>query len=152
MKDQEMKEMSLEYKDGYDATCNGVINLRFQYVHNERVLFKQLVEKYQEQEDLIEKFTQSLSSFNSGQRKTTPDTLEIDESNHSQKAGFYSYVEDESALGTSQVNSPDKRFLIRPENFGDEYSYDMMSSNLINHKDDEEDKSEGVALSLHPGW
>mmetsp|Transcript_19839 Transcript_19839/g.19465 ORF Transcript_19839/g.19465 Transcript_19839/m.19465 type:complete len:154 (-) Transcript_19839:19-480(-) len=153
MKDQECKQMALEYKDGYDETCNGVINLRFQYVHSEVTLYKQLAEKYQEQSDLIEKFIQSLALVKIENRETTPETNGLEDSSRSQRAGFYSYVDDDSALGGSPANSFDKQHLMDSPNHNVEYSYDMTSNHLFNQKEEyEERKSQDFALSLQPGW
>ena len=152
MKHQECKQMALEYKDGYDETCNGVVNVRFQYIHNERTIFKQLSEKYQEQEDLLEKFIRTLSSFKTENRETSHESAALGESNHSQKAGFYSYAEEDSVLGTPQLNSPDKQYLAGAPNFREEYSYDMTSNELMPPKGEEEDKVEGFTMSLRPGW
>ena len=153
MRDQEMKEMTLEYREGYDSTWNGIVNLRLQYVHNERVLFEELTKKYQEQQELISKFILSLEGMSKDQRKTKPESSQIEDSGHSQKAGFYSYLDDDSYLGNSNNESPEKSKIMIQNKLTDELSYEISNSYLIPKENNEEEKNRNnLILSLRPEW
>ena len=127
--------------------------MRLQYVHNERVLFEELTKKYQEQQELISKFILSLEGMSKDQRKTRPESSQIEDSGHSQKAGFYSYLDDDSYLGNSNNESPEKSKIMIQNKLTDELSYEISNSYLIPKENNEEEKNRNnLILSLRPEW
>ena len=148
---QKCKDVKLEYKDGYESTCGGILNLRLQYVHNERCLFKELAEKYEEQRELITQAIDSISSQFIANHPANPGSTQIEDSGHSQKAGFYSCIED-SILDTSNLESPSKERLINQGKFPDELSYEMHNMNLLGTQKFEEIKGDDGGHSVPPNY
>jgi hypothetical protein len=154
---QELKEMVLDFRDSYDSKSEGKVKLRLQYVHDQRQLFSDLVQAYEEHKALIEIWIVILEeqrenyiSRLANDIKDNNDIAREDCASHN--AGFYSIWENDSILSPSpkvideNIHFTDKNTFM--ESLG---SYDVTHDFAFGRKQ-EEDEFENVVFSQQQAW
>jgi len=134
LKNQELKETMLEFKDSYEAQWQGRVLIRMQYVYDKSALYREIFESYEHRKDLIEQSIEILhlqrqSHLKRAEQAIAFDYIEMKNPEWgSHNEGFYSEIGHESYLECN--SSPQKNKYLEKEFFNSLRSYDLTEKNM----------------------
>jgi len=111
---QEVNQMTLDFRDNYESKSQGKIWIRMQYIQDEIISLKEVISAFQSRRELISSWIELFESQRQiyrDEHKQSFDDEYFDVNNKdSYNAGFYSELEwDESSL--KKINLKDRNFM-----------------------------------------